>query len=139
MVILPSAVRTKAAVGSPFNTDFRLPAGTVGAIFRLKVTASAGTTPTLDCKFQAYDDAAAEYFDLLDTQTTREALAFAQATGAVTLSMLVYPYPLMGATVEGTTDTYRLIAIPTKLRLVATYGADADESFTFSVGAITLR
>jgi hypothetical protein len=139
MVILPALARPKSTVGSPFNTDFRLPAGTIGAIFRLKITASGGTTPTLDCKFQAYDDAAAEYFDILDTQTTREALSWPQQTGAATLTMLVYPYPLMGGTAEGATDTYRLIPIPSRLRFVATYGADADETFTFSLGAITLR
>jgi hypothetical protein len=139
MVILPSAVRTKAAVGSPFNTNFRLPQDAVGAIFRLDCTAAAGTTPTLDVKFQAYDDAAAEYFDMLDTQSTRETLAFAQISGATSQTMLVYPFSLQGAQAEGTTDVIRVTALPTNMRLVCTYGADSDESFTFSVGAVILR
>jgi len=139
MVILPSAVRAKSAVGSPFNTDFRLPQEFRGVIFRLKVTASGGTTPTLDVKFQSYDDAAAEYFDLFDTQSTREAVAFVQATGAVTQDMLIYPGVMQGAVAEGTTNMYRLTGLPVRLRAVCTYGADADETFTFSLAAIPLR
>jgi len=132
MILLPAAVRAKAVVGSPLNKDFVLQRGYRGILLRLNITASSGTTPTLDVKVQFYDEAAQTYEDLTDWGAL--AVAFAQKTGANESDLLIYPSGVAGAA-----NARMNVAPPRKLRIVSTYGADADESFTFSLVGLPLE
>jgi hypothetical protein len=129
MVIFPSAARTQP--NSPHNADFTMPQGYRGLLLRLDITASGGTTPTLDVKLQYYNEATDEYEDLRG-MAVANAAAFAQKTGAGEDDLVLYP----GLT-EAANRTLGA-PVPRNLRAVATTGADADETFTFSLVGIPL-
>jgi len=76
----------------------------------LDVTAQTGTSPTLDCKFQEWDQASEKWFDITGA-------AFAQATG-VTNERITF-----------STNALRI-------RLVQDIGGSATPTFDFTVGGI---
>lgn len=120
------AGKTLVSTADPYNFDIVLPRGFVGALFRLNIgTAPTGTTPTLDIKVQYFDELRQSYEDLTDS--AGNAIAFAQKSGAGEDDMKLYP-----GLVEKLAASNRQYNItpPKKLRIVATLGADADESFT---------
>ena len=135
MILFPALARTQP--GSPYNKDFVLPRGFRGIAFRLNITAAGGTTPTLDVKFQGYDDAAGAYFDLTETSAAAPVIAFATKSGAGSDTLAIYPPALAFA--QPATNKRWGAAIPRKLRVVATFGVDVDETFTFSLAGIPLE
>lgn len=88
----------------------------------LDITASSGTTETLDVKLQAKDAAlSGVYFDI-------PGAAFAQATDTTNQMLTIYP---------GIAETANVSVsdiLPRNWRAVATVGSgDSDGSFTFSL------
>lgn len=91
--------------------------------FLLDITASEGTTETLDIKFQ-YKSAAGTWVDWLTTTAT-----FAQQIAAGQARLVVNDL-LTAVNNSIVKDTP-----PMEIRAVATLGADADEKFTFALVA----
>jgi hypothetical protein len=132
MVILPSAARAQST--SPVNTEFRLPEGSRGAIFRLKYTAETNAASTLDCKFQAYDQAQAEFFDIL---TSAEAgVDFVQFTGVATQVLIIAPDLGMADELATAPTLSAKMPLPRRLRAVVTMaGGAGGDTITFSLVA----
>jgi hypothetical protein len=111
MTIFTSAARTVTAN----SVEFTLPQGKLGGVFFLNITASSGTTPTLDVKFQVLDPVSGVWHDITGA-------AFSQKTSTGADSLTIYPgiaaaandtvsYPLGGAvravaTIAGTTPSF---------------------------------
>lgn len=116
---------TLVSTADPYNYDIVLPRGYRGVLFRLNIgTAPTGTTPVLDIKVQYYDELRQTYEDLTDW-TIANSVAFAQKSAAGEDDIVLYP---SGA--AGVANRRFNVTPPKKLRIVATLGADADESFT---------
>jgi hypothetical protein len=90
-----------------------------GAHLYLDVTASSGTSETLNVKVQIQDPASEDWKDLASA-------VFTEATGVTSQRITVGPWA--DATVK--------VGLPLSWRLLATVGsADTDGSFTYSLGA----
>jgi hypothetical protein len=114
-----SGTQTKTSE-SPRNSNPQPNEKWRGVRLFLKVTATAGTTPTLDVKLQEYNHEADTWIDITGA-------AFAQQTGAAELDLVVYPAVTVVANRAVST------VMPRTWRAVATLGADADETATYSL------
>lgn len=106
---------------SPISSEEFVIRQGVGAIFILDITAVAGTTPTLDVKLQ-WKTPSGVWNDWITS-----ANLFGQKTAAAQAKVAIYP----GLTAVANSKIDDMI--PMVLKAVATFGADADEKFTFSL------
>jgi hypothetical protein len=119
VTVFGSAARTTTTNSDPQLVQKR---NWRGVLLTLNITASSGTTPTLDCKVQIRDPISqATYIDIVGA-------AFAQKTGTGTDYLLIYP-----GTVESANKRVSF-AIPGEYRVVCTI-AGTTPSFTYSMAA----
>ncbi len=121
ITVFASAVRAEGA--SPFSSSDQTNRQARGVTLYLDITASGGTTETLDIKVQGKDPVSGKYFDIAGA-------AFAQqlATGVAVLT--IYPG------IAETSDISVSDVLPLTWKVVATVGScAADGTFTFSLGA----
>ena len=114
--VFASAART-ATANSADQTNYNHR----GMRLTLDITASGGTTPTLDVKIQAKDSVSGKYVDIAGA-------AFTQKTGTGTDELVVYPGVAETAN-ESVSDV-----IPRTWRAVATIGGTTP-TFTFTLAA----
>lgn len=118
-----SAARTQP--NSPYNSAEQKNNFALGVVLFLDITAAAGTTPTLDVKLQMKDPVANEWHDI-------PGASFAQKTGTGQDTLMLFPG------IAETANREVSVVLPPDWRVVATHGADADETFTFSVSGFYL-
>jgi hypothetical protein len=92
-----------------------------GVVVTLDITASGGTSPTLDVKLQGLSAATGVWADI-------PGAAFAQQTGAATIALTVYPG--IGETANVAVND----VIPGAVRVDSTIGGTSGPNFTYSVG-----
>lgn len=114
--VISSASRTTSFNSSSFESK-----GFNGVRLFLDVTASSGTSPTLDVKVQVYNPVVGEFVDL-------PGAAFAQQTAAGKAILTIYPGIAETAN-ESVSDV-----IGSEYRVAVTIGGTSP-SFTFSVSA----
>lgn len=120
ITVFPSAARTATFSGKEiFNDGHHL-----GVKLYLDITASGGTTPTLDLKLQSFDRLSQKWFDI-------PGAAFAQKTTTGQSTLTVYP-GLTETVNEAISDV-----TPDIWRAVATIGGTSP-TFTFSLGGCLL-
>ena len=122
--IFASAARTQPS--SPFNSADQTNRWGRGVRLYLDITAAGGTTPTLDVKVQTKDPVSGKYIDMAGA-------SFAQKTGTGTDELVIHP------AIAASANAAVSDAMPLTWRVVATFGADSNETFTFSVGAAYIR
>jgi len=115
-----SASRTQAG-GPTFNSSAQTNHNWKGGRFYLDITASSGTTETLDVKIQTIDA-------IIGTNHDLPGGSFAQATNTTNQVLVIYPG------VAETANVSVSDVIGRQFRAVATVGsADSDGDFTFSL------
>ena len=115
ITVFASAARTDS--GSPHSSSDIVSQNYDKLIATLDISAASGTTPTLDVKFQHYDEASSKWVDI-------PGMAFAQQVGVATVVLLNID----------STGNFR-IPLGKKIKAVATIGGTTP-SFTFSLGVI---
>lgn len=123
VTVWTSAARTQP--NSPHNSEAQKNRYGRGVVLFLDITAAAGTTPTLDVKLQMRDPVANQWHDI-------PGASFAQKTATGRDSMMLYPG------IAETANREVSVSLPADWRAVATLGADADETFTFSLAGFYL-
>ena len=88
--------------------------GCTGAVILINVSASSGSTPTLDFTIQTYDPAGAAWVDLV---------AVPQITGAGRVTKIIYP--------NASGALYQVLPFPYRVKWVI---GGSTPSFTFSIG-----
>lgn len=129
ITVFDSAARTSSANSDEQVMPLRGDSGEEIPAFRgvhlvLDITASAGTSETLDVKVQRKDALSGEWVDLTGG-------AFAQKTGTGTDDLVIYPG------VAETANRSVSDVLTSRWRAVATLGG-TDPSFTFSLGGTYL-
>lgn len=119
ITIFSSVARTVTENSIEFSTE-----GYLGGRFFLNITAASGTTPTLDVKLQTKDDVSGTWFDI-------PGAAFLQATAATgDQTLAIFPGVVAVANVAVNN------ILGSTIRAVATIGAVANPSFTFTLSGV---
>jgi hypothetical protein len=113
-----------SAITADVNADFNVPVWAKMGVFMLDLSAVAGTTPIMDCKFQYNDTVGSEFIDV-------DAGAMLQLTAADSQAVMV-----IGGPETDSTGQMRMTSFPLIHRMRAVIDIDrttGNETYTYTL------